>query len=255
MDSILKFQKSIDMPFLNQGDKKVKLIILLYSKYSQKSLQVLNTISLPCREYYKLISVDNKIIKEQIKNSYSVKVKQVPSIALVYEDGLVLTCEGESCIDVVTNIEQYNQDKNKEKNKGFTPLETIPIQKKIIKKRNDEEDFNGGMNSKRTEIKKGEGHSNMGLSSIRSNIEDNTVKIKKKKVFKVEGAETLDEDLDDMINEDPTLDIDIKKSYEIKKKDTKGVQNLAAQMMKEREQDLKDNVEDELDMDDIIDED
>ena len=77
-----------------------QLCVLLYSKYSQRSKQLVNAlqsapVDLGSAMGLTLVCVDNEDIRSKIQRATSVKVNSVPTILMVYNNGGVEKYEGE----------------------------------------------------------------------------------------------------------------------------------------------------------------
>ncbi len=93
-----------DLPFLNNGHTtKAKLLILLFSNFSPKSKELLSLISPECQRFYRFICIDDERIKSSIQN----KISRVPSIIIMYSDGLISIYEGEASVNIVKNMHMY----------------------------------------------------------------------------------------------------------------------------------------------------
>ena len=83
--------------------------ILLYSKYSQHSNQLMKIIDESNTDFIKNVNltnlcVDNEIIRKRILNSKNIIVQIVPCILILYTDGGVEKYEGEDAFKWVEEI-------------------------------------------------------------------------------------------------------------------------------------------------------
>lgn len=307
-----------DLSFLNTGvndpNKKVQYIVLIYSKYSPRSQELMRNISLKCKAFYRLLCIDDKEIRERVSKSSTIKITHVPSIIFIYNDGFVLTCEGDSCLDVVKNIEisQINNhgpncqchihrqnplqqkrsvdpmavtslaslmggqggeieqseqvaipiDDDAMENEGLHPGVSAGGREMMMQRDQNTRDprnvprrvrqppqydeMDGeptGMSSRRMRPIAGKGHETMARSSLKQfgNGDEEEEPKKKKKQLRMINADTIDDDLEEMLQEDPTIDPHFRGTMKGRKggKDMKGVQHSAAQMIREREEEME----------------
>ncbi len=217
----------------------VKLIIFLYSIFSAKSKQLASTIPIESRKNFKFLSVDSQFMRTKIKNSTTLKVKTVPCIILMYNDGVVSTFENEFAGQVVENIislstkepfaikentTKLNIGKNVEDMVDSDHIdEEEPVRKKRVRIANNRPQ-QMAMSSKRYRPEKGNSHNTMAVSSLqnkKNQIEDETY-----------------EDLDEMLNiEDTGPRPDKKKAMENVMKSAMKMANMRKETEQDEEED------------------
>ena len=90
-------------------ERQIKLIIFLYSKFSEKSDILIKSMPQDCRQFFYYICVDNKTIREKIINSTTMKITEVPCIIIVDINDNISTYEGNKSIEIIKTI--YNLNK------------------------------------------------------------------------------------------------------------------------------------------------
>lgn len=103
-------------------DKKIKMMIYLYSNYSKKSIDLYKHISEECKKNYYLLNIDNSIIRNKILKSSTIKITSVPSVIIIDENNNVTTYENGDVIDLVNNI---NNVVKKDEDIGETKIDNI----------------------------------------------------------------------------------------------------------------------------------
>ena len=105
-----------------------------------------------------------------------------------------------------------------------------------------------GLSSSRVHFNKGDGHHGLAVSSLGADIKKSSQKQKQPpKLMKVYGGEILDDELDDMLDEDPTLDPVIRDNIgnssikTDKKESMMNVKKAAEDMARIREQEAEDD--------------
>jgi hypothetical protein len=294
-------------------DRQIKLLLFLYSKFSQKSDMLINALPQECRKFFYYICIDNKSIREKIVNSTTIKISEVPCILLIDINDSISTYEGDRSVDIIKTIHGLNSKYNTSKQppsqpqsqqQSFqksasssvtqltdilddTPQEEYPEESKrpprrspipdrmpVPKNEDDDdmsslvEDNNTNMNGVRKKVRhanrpvdhpipeqerpdvglssarnfptKGLGHENMGQSSL-SQIPSQPPQ-KRSQNMNVSGGEMLDDELDEMLNEDSTMDPQIKKAKGgsmDKKEALANVKKAAMEMMEMRKAELE----------------
>lgn len=282
-----------------QPEKSIRMILFLWSRFSPKCADLINSIPDDCKKFFYYINIDNPGVRESIINSSSVKVTEVPCIIVVYTDGLISTYEGNSSIDIIKSIhsiaQKITQSSQSPQSTAKNPLSTVTPLSQILgtpsdagksleeNKENEEYDtdevddspINDNSTSSRhsavrskirraerpmddhTRIKqqnppdvglstarnyptKGMGHGELAHSSLGSDIKTNQKPHQKQKALPIMGGEMLDDDLDEMLDEDVTIDPIIRnigKSGSTDKKEAMmNVKKAAEEMMRMREQ-------------------
>lgn len=281
-----------------QPEKRIQMILFLWSRFSQKSVSLINSIPNECKQFFYFINIDNPTVRENILNSSNVKVTEVPCIIIVQNDGEISTYEGDSSMDIIKSVYTIVQ-KILQKNKPKTPVSTETPLSEILSSgefgsnENEEIDDTGikfkcgsgdvcdsnnesthssvrskirraerpmdtgnriaeqdhseqGLSSSRVHFTKGSGHEDLAVSSLGSDIKRPSQKPKQKKSqISVSGGEILDDELDDMLEQDMTLDPVIRDMGSSLNPDKKtmmiGVKKQAEEMMRIREQESEDD--------------
>ena len=88
--------------------------IILYSKYSQNSKRILDSLRSVNIDWEKLINlqlicIDNENIRKRILASKDIQIKTVPCILILYSDGVVEKFDGPNSFEWVENIIQKNE--------------------------------------------------------------------------------------------------------------------------------------------------
>ena len=83
--------------------------IILYSKYSQHSKRLLDSLKSINIDWEKVINlqllcIDNENIRKRILNSKDIQIKTVPCILIIYSDGVVEKFDGPNSFEWVENI-------------------------------------------------------------------------------------------------------------------------------------------------------
>jgi len=76
------------------SDGKIIYVILVHSKYSEKSVSLIRYIKENQYNYITLLSVDSKEARYKILSDDNLNVKMVPTLLIVYENGTLLSYEG-----------------------------------------------------------------------------------------------------------------------------------------------------------------
>ena len=90
-------------------ERQIKLIIFLYSKFSEKSDILIKSMPQDCRQFFYYICVDNKTIREKIINSTTMKITEVPCIIIVDINDNISTYEGNKSIEIIKTIYIINK--------------------------------------------------------------------------------------------------------------------------------------------------
>ena len=173
------------------NEKKIRMILFLWSKFSPKCSELIQSIPPECKRFFHFINIDSKSVRENILKSSSVSITKVPCVLVVHIDGLISTYEGESTIEIIKNIYSISQQIVAPKNPtGATPLSQIlkgpnriPPQNIVYENIEDDdeephrrikirraerpmEDNSIGISSIRAHIPKGVGHDKLSMSSL-----------------------------------------------------------------------------------------
>lgn len=89
-------------------DRQIKLILFLYSKFSEKSDMLIKALPQECRQFFYYICIDNKSIREKITNSTIIKITEVPCIIVVDMNDTISTYEGDRSVDIIKTIHGLN---------------------------------------------------------------------------------------------------------------------------------------------------
>lgn len=90
-------------------DRQIKLIIFLYSKFSEKSDMLIKALPQECRQFFYYICIDNKSIREKILNSTTMKITEVPCIIVIDVNDTISTYEGDRSIEIIKTIHSINK--------------------------------------------------------------------------------------------------------------------------------------------------
>lgn len=265
-------------------DKSIRMILFLWSKFSKKSIELINTIPPECKRFFHFINIDNPSIRKSILNSSSIKISNVPCIVVVNTDGVISTYEGENSIEIIKSIHDLLQTINSKQNEvpipplseGVTslasilgnppPIETIPEQQSNQEVNEDYteqnvrskirraerpmdtntiipfDDHEIGLSSARTRPIRGMGHDNLATSSLGSDISSSkSTKPSKlsqniQHIMDISEGEMIDDGLDDMLEEDATMDPVIKG---VKNSKSDDVKKVAEEMMRIRDEQVQ----------------
>lgn len=277
-----------EMNMFLQPDKRIRMILFLWSRFSPKCTELINSIPNECRRFFYCINIDNPDVRESILNSSSIKVTEVPCIIVVQLDGIVSLYEGDSSVEIIKSVYSIVQkiiQASAPKNSGLTvtPLSEILGSQKssIIEPPDDENEPDlselvddstsrhsavrskvrraerpmddhrqriqeqdppeRGLSSARSYPTKGMGHDGMAQSSLGVDIK----RPSKPKTIPISGGEMLDDDLDDMLDEDATMDPiirDVGKTGRSDKKEAMmNVKKAAEEMKRMREMEEEDD--------------
>ncbi len=165
-----------NLPFLRKGDQYPIMILFLYSNHSDICKKILEALDTNVRSFFRFICVDDPKITTLIQESQSVKIKQIPTVLLIY-NGLV---EEADVRDLLHNINLFiNQQQKPKQQNAFTVIDADAIDEKPLKslkrvprtKQSVNEEYgNNGVSTNRIKISKGIGHTGMGKSSL--NVSD-----------------------------------------------------------------------------------
>ena len=101
--------------------------VLLYSKYSDTSKQIMNAMNSSGVDFFKIglqnLCIDNKEIRNRIIQNKQINITSVPCILVVFSDGIIEKYEGVHCFKWIDEIISSDQVSNK----------NIEIQKHIKK--------------------------------------------------------------------------------------------------------------------------
>lgn len=160
--------------------------ILLYSKYSQFSInliEIVNKYQVPLLK----LCIDNKNIRRKISSSKQIKINYVPCILSLYSDGKVEQYEGESAFQwVLVYVEKLAKELS-EKQSNIVNIESNIMDKQI-------NTYSDSKNSKKGKISKKQVINETDEESVISNdseeleeiekIQNNKSKLRKNKVGK-----------------------------------------------------------------------
>lgn len=264
-------------------DKSIRMILFLWSKFSNKSIELINTIPPECKRFFHFINIDNPTIRKSILNSSSIKITNVPCIVVINTDGVISTYEGENSIEIIKSIHDLLQTINSKQNEvpippplseGVTSLASIlgnqlpienPPEQSIQEVNNEdyteqnirskirraerpmdtntiipfEESQEIGLSSARTRPIRGMGHDNLATSSLGSDISSskNTKKPTNiQHIMDISEGEMIDDGLEDMLEEDATMDPVIKG---VKNSKSDDVKKVAEEMMRIRDEQVQ----------------
>lgn len=109
--------------------------IILYSKYSQHSKRLLDSLKSINIDWEKLINlqllcIDNENIRKRILNSKDIQIKTVPCILIIYSDGVVEKFDGPNSFEWVENIinKHYQSPTPHIPNSSPNPEQPNPLQ-------------------------------------------------------------------------------------------------------------------------------
>lgn len=111
-------------------DRQIKMIIFLYSKFSQKSDMLIKALPQDCRKFFYYICIDNKIIRDKIVNSSTIKITEVPCVLLIDINDTISTYEGDRSVEIIKIIHELNAKHQLSKH---APNCQCPVHKKDIK--------------------------------------------------------------------------------------------------------------------------
>lgn len=267
-----KQQLLISSNFINEinknspQDKHIKIILFLYSTFSQKSIDLIKTLPEECKRLFYFLCVDNKKIRQSILLSKKVKIEEIPSIIIVGKDNTVSLYEGENLVEIIktlysmiSQVIKNNQHQQIQQNqmKMQSQKNNQPKVSKISDILDDDEEdvreeinnrkkvrqsnFSQGLSSARNLPPKGLGHAKMATSSL-NRVEDNNIEEEDNDDLEINDGELLGEDLDTFEDEsiDPVITKNINnKGIKTDKKETMdSVKRAAMEMQKMRESDL-----------------
>jgi hypothetical protein len=232
--------------------------ILLYSKYSQFSInliEIVNKYQVPLLK----LCVDNKNIRQKISSSKQIKINYVPCILSLYSDGKVEQYEGENAFQwVLVYVEKLAKELS-EKQSNIVNIESNVMDKQI-------NTYSDSKNSKKGKISKKQVINETDEESVISNdseeleeiekIQNNKSKLRKNKVGKkldkkekkvvkfaentpIEALDVIDSDIEPtkILNDDFEDERDTKsKELPIK---TNSLMQAAMEMQKLRETDAE----------------
>lgn len=89
---------------IKDDNRKIKLLVFFYSKFSEKSSNLLSSIPEECKSLFYYISVDNPKIRSRLLTSKKISIREVPSILMISIDDSVSTFEGPKTIDLLKNF-------------------------------------------------------------------------------------------------------------------------------------------------------
>lgn len=125
--------------------------ILLYSKFSNSSMQLLDLIksinaNLLDQFNIKMLCVDNKIIRKKILNSSNIQIKSVPCMLTLLNNGVIEQYDANKLLTFFTGIaEKENLRKEQElmriKEEEKRRMEEEEKQRKIKEKKENEEEY------------------------------------------------------------------------------------------------------------------
>lgn len=239
-----------------QPEAQLELMLVLWSNFSPYSKKLLQEFNNEIRGYFYYINIDNPIIRKKIIHSKIMKISSVPTIITFTKSGITNTYEGyQRCIDIVKfifNIHTVLNEKRMEKRyKGETPLSSIinipeQVRKEMLEESDvieeptftrdePEEDEEEEMERKsRKKIKNARipmkpavniDPRDMNLTMGGYNRpEINDIK-KENKIVDLSGieADIINENIDEMFGNDPTLDPDIRDIQNRTGKTMKGI--------------------------------
>jgi len=75
----------MNLPFLKKNEEFPVMIVYLYSNKIPQSVEILNSINPNILSFFRIINIDNTQIINIIKKSTTVKLKNIPSIFVIYK--------------------------------------------------------------------------------------------------------------------------------------------------------------------------
>ena len=96
-------------------------LILFYSKYSENSKNVFTYLSTLMSDNVKLVCVDNKNIRDKIKNSNGIKINYIPTL-LIYKEDKIEKYDN----DNIYNVLDLYLEKNKSQQQPQQPQQQQP---------------------------------------------------------------------------------------------------------------------------------
>ncbi|MDD4930528.1 MAG: hypothetical protein PHG66_00035 [Candidatus Colwellbacteria bacterium] len=282
-----------------QPDKTIRMILFLWSRFSPKCAELINSIPPECKRFFYYLNIDNPDMRSSILNSSSIKVTEVPCIIVVHTDGIVSTYEGDASMEIIKSVYSIVQKITQAtqpsavpvKNPGstVTPLSEIlgmPVNGSPSHDNEENEEYETdlsklvdesssrhsavrskvrqagrpmddhrqrikeqdppdvGLSSARSYPTKGVGHDGLARSSLGADIKRPSNKPKQKQM-PISGGEMLDDELDDMLEEDATMDPiirDVGKTGRTDKKEAMmNVKKAAEEMKRMREMEEEDD--------------
>jgi len=282
-----------------QPEKSIRMILFLWSRFSPKCAELVNSIPPECKRFFYYINIDNPDVRDSILNSSSVKVSEVPCVIVVQTDGVVETYEGNASVDIIKSVysivqkitspQQPQQSMTPGGSRGgsnVTPLSEIlgpsiggededdeekeiepllpeqdessrhsAVRSKVRQAQRPMDDHRQrikeqdppdvGLSSARSYPTKGVGHEGLARSSLGADIKKPSGGKPKQKDIPISGGEMLDDDLDEMLEEDATMDPiirDVGKTGRTDKKEAMmNVKKAAEEMKRMREMEEEDD--------------
>lgn len=232
-----------DLNSIIQPEAQLDLMMVLWSNFSPYSKRFLQEFPPDIRGCFYYLNIDNPRIRKSIMNSKVMKISAVPTVITFTKSGSTNTYEGyQRCKDIVNfifNIYSVLKKKKLEKKlKGETPLSSIikipdNIKKEMlgesdvieephisqqIEEEDEEEEIERTSRKKiknaRIPMKKAINIDprDMNLSSGGYNRPEIDDTLKERKLVDLSGieADVINENIDEMFNNDPTLDPEIR---------------------------------------------
>ena len=97
------------------------LWVIVYSKFSTASRQLLDIISKNGLTHFKLLDIDGKNIRKRLKNDSTFKITQVPCIIHLDHTGVASLYQGRDAFDLIHDIIQPPQKPIIQPHVTFTP--------------------------------------------------------------------------------------------------------------------------------------
>lgn len=89
-------------------ERQIKIIIFLYSKFSEKSDMLIKSLPQECRQFFYYICIDNKAIRNKITNSSTMKISEVPCVIIIDINDNISTYEGDRSVEIIKIIHNLN---------------------------------------------------------------------------------------------------------------------------------------------------
>lgn len=90
-------------------ERQIKMLLFIYSRYSSKCKTLVSSMPQELKELFYFISIDNKRIREQIMNSSTIKISEVPSVILIDINDVISVYEGVQTIEIINTISEIYQ--------------------------------------------------------------------------------------------------------------------------------------------------
>ena len=177
----------MNLPFLEKNSQFPSMIVYLYSNKIPQSVHILNSLNPEILNFFRIINIDNTQIINIIKKSSTVKLKNIPTVFVIYKsfvdevDINQLVHNLNIYISKNNEVELSRGNSSKTNNKPYDIIDdeiiNTPKLKKInkpIEPRLKTQNHNIGLSSLQIRPPiKGSGHKHMALSSINDSLISN----------------------------------------------------------------------------------